>query len=142
MTTVDTAPPEVAVYFTGALLPEGSTIFVQGPDGQPIDTGAVRVDGAQLSVPLRGARPAGTYTVFWEINAADGHRETGAFEFAAARDAGVGHSGPLRWLAPLGTAALLVGLALAVLFLWRSVNRAGQAQQAASRTTRTTTKRR
>jgi methionine-rich copper-binding protein CopC len=133
LTTLDTAPPEVSVFFSGVILPEGSSLVVTGPDGQPIDAGNMRVDGAAMVVGLRGERPAGVYTVFWQINAADGHQDVGAFEFSAARATGGGQGGANRWIAPLTTVALLAGFAAAVYFIWRSVNRAGRPNPAPAR---------
>lgn len=133
LTTVDTAPPEVAVYFSSAILPDGSSIVVTGPDGAELRTGATRVEGASMRVSLPRARPAGTYTVFWQINAADGHQDVGAFEFSAARSTGVGAHGIWRWLAPLSTVALLALLAGAGFFIWRSFTRSGQQRPAPAR---------
>jgi methionine-rich copper-binding protein CopC len=130
LTTVDTAPEQVSVYFAGALLPDGTSLVVTGPDGQPIDNGDTVVNGASATVSLRHARPAGNYTVFWTINAADGHQDAGAFQFSSSFATGVGHSGSMRWLAPLSTIVLLAGLAVAVFFLWRTVNRSAKSKPA------------
>lgn len=136
MTTVDIAPPEVALFFGGVILAEGSSLTVTGPDGRPIDAGDVRVDGAAMRVSLRRARPAGTYAVFWQIRAADGHEDRGAFAFSAARATGHGSGGALRWVGPFVTAGLLVGLVAAAFVIWRALYRAGPPGGAAPRARR------
>jgi methionine-rich copper-binding protein CopC len=77
---VASPPREVTLYFTQKLEPAFSTITVTGPSGQRVDAGKARVNGSQISVPLKGGG-AGTYHVNWRVLSVDTHTTNGSFTF-------------------------------------------------------------
>jgi methionine-rich copper-binding protein CopC len=77
---VASPPREVTLYFTQKLEPAFSTITVTGPSGQRVDAGRTRVNGSQISVPLKGDG-AGTYHVNWRVLSVDTHTTNGSFTF-------------------------------------------------------------
>jgi methionine-rich copper-binding protein CopC len=78
--SVATAPREVTLWFTQKLEPAFSTITVTNSAGQRVDTGKTRVNGNQMSVPLRPGG-TGTYHVTWRVLSVDTHRTDGSFSF-------------------------------------------------------------
>ena len=77
---VAAAPHEVTLWFTQKLEPAFSSITVTDPAGKRVDTGKARVDGSQMSVPLR-AGGSGTYHVKWHVLSVDSHTSEGNFTF-------------------------------------------------------------
>jgi methionine-rich copper-binding protein CopC len=81
--TIDASPPEVRVWFDGAIEPVFSTIRVEDSGGQRVDRDDAHVDGSDATLlavtvpPL----PAGAYQVVWSVVARDGHRTEGRFPF-------------------------------------------------------------
>jgi copper resistance protein C len=78
--TVRAAPSEVTVSLTQKLEPAFSTITVRNAAGQRVDTGATRVSGNLMRVPLKPIGP-GTYRVNWRVLSVDTHRTQGSFTF-------------------------------------------------------------
>jgi copper resistance protein C len=77
---VATAPHEVTLWFTQKLEPAFSSITVTDSAGKRVDTGKARVDGSQMSIPLR-AGGNGTYHVKWHVLSVDSHTTEGNFTF-------------------------------------------------------------
>jgi methionine-rich copper-binding protein CopC len=81
--TVSAGPSLVRIWFDSDLEPVFSAIHVQDQRGNNVDKGDGRVDAAdptllEASVPLLAS---GTYRVFWDVVARDGHRTSGNFSF-------------------------------------------------------------
>lgn len=81
--TVSGSPSNVRIWFDGDLEPVFSTIAVQDKGGKKIDKGNGRVNPSnstllEVSLP---PLPAGTYRVFWNVVARDGHRTMGDYTF-------------------------------------------------------------
>lgn len=84
--TVETAPGEVVLTFSGDLADVGARITVEGPDGDATD-GEPTVQGTTMQVPLAADLPAGEYAVTWRATSSDGHPISGRFSFTAAEGA-------------------------------------------------------
>lgn len=77
---VATPPREVTLWFTQKLEPRFSSITVTNAAGERVDTGKTRVNGGQMSVPIR-AGGSGTYRVNWRVLSVDAHATEGNFTF-------------------------------------------------------------
>lgn len=78
--TVASPPREVTLWFTQKLEPAFSRITVTNAAGTRVDTGKTRVNGSQMSVPIR-AGGSGTYRVNWHVLSVDAHTTEGNFTF-------------------------------------------------------------
>ena len=78
--TVQSTPPELALWFTQKLEPAFSTVTVTDGSGQRVDTGKPNISGNEMRVPLR-AGGSGTYHVSWEVLSVDTHKTQGSFTF-------------------------------------------------------------
>ena len=81
--TLNTAPENVELWFSGKVSDEWSKIEVTDAQGKRVDNKQVRrgSEGAKhLSVGLQSI-PAGTYNVRWNVVAGDGHRVKGSASF-------------------------------------------------------------
>jgi methionine-rich copper-binding protein CopC len=81
--SVPQSPPEVRVWFDGAIEPVFSTLRVEDANGHQVDRGDAHVDAhddtlLEVSVP---SLPAGAYRAVWSVVARDGHRTEGRFPF-------------------------------------------------------------
>jgi methionine-rich copper-binding protein CopC len=82
--TIAGSPASVRIWFDGDLEPIFSTITVKDAGGKKVDKGNGRVNpsnAALLEVGLP-TLAAGTYHVFWNVVARDGHRTIGDYTFA------------------------------------------------------------
>jgi copper resistance protein C len=79
---VRTALSQVSLRFDEAV-GEPAFLTVTGPDGR-VDDGRTQVDGALVSVKLRGDAPQGRYTVAYRVISDDGHPAEGRFEYQLA----------------------------------------------------------
>ena len=92
--TVDTAPTTVTVQFDGEILEDGSTVMVNGPDGQRVDNGDGHMDLNNLDrntvvCTLKLNLPPGVYTVDYTGAPSDGHEPNqGSYTFTIAGEAG------------------------------------------------------
>lgn len=83
---VTTAPDHLQVWFSQAPTIPVSSLTLEGPNGR-VTTGkaaAGQSDGKpdrSLIAPVTGPLTAGKYTVTWKTSGADGHIQTGTFEF-------------------------------------------------------------
>lgn len=75
------SPPRVSATFSEAMQPEFAAMTVVGPDGGQWGDGTPTVEGAVISVGVRGGAPAGTYTVNYRATSADGHVVTGSWSY-------------------------------------------------------------
>lgn len=76
--TVEAAPAQVIVLFSGEVSESGSTLTVTGPDGLPADAGdggldLDSLDRNRLIVTLLPNLPTGLYTVTYSATPVDGH---------------------------------------------------------------------
>ena len=81
--TLSVSPERVRIWFDSALEPVFSSIMVHTAAGTMVDKRDSRVNSAdpkllEVSVPRL---PPGTYRVFWNVVARDGHRTTGDYTF-------------------------------------------------------------
>jgi methionine-rich copper-binding protein CopC len=88
--TLDAAPPQVELEFSGEIQELGTEVVVTSEDGSTVSDGAVRVDGSTVAQPLTADLPAGSYTVDWRATSADGHPLSDSFSFTVAGDATTG----------------------------------------------------
>jgi len=81
---VTTAPKEIRISFSEAVIPKFSGIELKDQAGRVIATAPARTDPndkTRLVLPLREPLPPGTYSVDWHAVAADTHRVQGHFSF-------------------------------------------------------------
>jgi copper resistance protein C len=84
---IKAAPPQIKLWFTGALEQAYSRVEVLDAAGKRMDLGDSAVDGAnrallRVSVP---ALPPGTYRVVWRVVSVDSHVTEGQFSFTVVR---------------------------------------------------------
>lgn len=81
---VTTAPEELRLTFSGAVLPRFTTLTVTGPGGAQLHAGTVAADPDDKAVvvaPLHGAGAAGAYKVDWTAASSDMHKMKGSYSF-------------------------------------------------------------
>jgi copper resistance protein C len=80
--TVQSAPREVAIFFSERTQAAGGTILVEDADGLRVDENDSRIDanGRVVRVTLKPLSP-GTYNVKWGVQSVDKHRSEGSFIF-------------------------------------------------------------
>ncbi|WP_104524729.1 copper resistance CopC/CopD family protein [Blastococcus atacamensis] len=144
---LDAAPGAVTLRFSeGVSLGAGYARVLDG-DQQRVDAGAAEVEGAVLTIPLRGNLPDGGYLVTYRVISADSHPVAGAFSFAVGdaellatggeaaqddTDPVVGALLPVaRWLGFAGL-ALAVGLPVLAATCWPAGWAAPRLRRAAS----------
>lgn len=84
--TVGTAPGEVVINFTEALLPRFSSLEVVNSAGARVDRGGAHLapgDHRRFVVDLPRL-PRGTYTVIWRATSVDTHQTHGSYRFTVA----------------------------------------------------------
>lgn len=85
--TVEAAPAQVIVLFSGEVSESGSTLTVTGPDGLPADAGdggldLDSLDRNRMVVTLLPGLAAGPYTVNYSATPTDGHEPAvGSYAF-------------------------------------------------------------
>jgi copper transport protein len=129
---VATAPARVTLQFSEGVSLGAGYARVLAADGARVDSGGATVDGATLTVPLRGDLPEGGYLVTYRVVSADSHPISGAYSFAVGNgelvpagsagkdttDPGVAAALPVfRWLS-FGGLALAVGVPVLALVCW------------------------
>ena len=80
--TVPSPPSEVYTEFSEAIV-AGSYIEVTDPCGRSVNSGSTQVAATSMTQAI-SADAAGTYTVFWQANGADGHPIQGDFTFTSS----------------------------------------------------------
>lgn len=86
--TLEQAPEELVLTFSGEIAQVGAQVLVTGPDGEPVGDGEPRVAGTELTQALAADLPAGAYQVTWRVTSQDGHPISGTFGFEATAGAG------------------------------------------------------
>jgi methionine-rich copper-binding protein CopC len=84
--TIQAAPPDVALTFTQGIEPDFSRIDVQDAAGISVDAGTAHTvagDNKVFAVPVKKLAP-GTYTVTWHVTSVDTHKTQGKFRFTVA----------------------------------------------------------
>jgi copper resistance protein C len=79
--TLDAAPSDVELEFSGQIQELGTEVLVTGDDGTTVSEGPAQVDGTTVVQPLTADLPAGGYTVDWRATSADGHPLSDRFTF-------------------------------------------------------------
>jgi methionine-rich copper-binding protein CopC len=76
-------PPEVRIWFDGALEPAFCTLRVQDMSGRQVDKGDGHVDDSDPTLIEVSLLPlsSGTYKVIWSVFSRDGHRTQGDYTF-------------------------------------------------------------
>ncbi|WP_324276691.1 copper resistance CopC family protein [Blastococcus brunescens] len=82
--TLETAPEQVTLEFSGSPQELGTRVLVTAPDGRPVSDGPVELRDTTVSQALAADLPAGTYTVEWRVTSADGHPLSGTSTFDLA----------------------------------------------------------
>ena len=77
-----TAPVEVTLEFDDDVRASVGGVRVFGPDGERVDAGPTRVDGATAARALDNGLASGTYLVAYLVLSADDHPVQGAFVFS------------------------------------------------------------
>jgi copper transport protein len=129
---LDTAPGAVTLQFSEGVSLGAGYARVLGADGTRVDTGAPAVDGATLTIPLRGDLDDGGYLVTYRVVSADSHPISGAYSFVVGQgelvpagtagkdttDPGVAAALPVfRWVGFAGL-ALAVGVPSLAALCW------------------------
>ena len=83
--TLARPPQTLTLTFTGAFDPTEVHVGVRTEAGAPVRTGAPRVDGQLLTVPITTG-PPGTYLIGYHLRRADGRELTGVSRFALGPD--------------------------------------------------------
>ncbi|SJZ77971.1 hypothetical protein SAMN02745673_01421 [Marinactinospora thermotolerans DSM 45154] len=76
-----TSPETVRLSFSDGLLEVGAAVTVLDGDSRPAQTGEIRIDGAELTLPLPVELRDGGYAVRWRVVSADGHPVSGSLTF-------------------------------------------------------------
>jgi copper resistance protein C len=79
---LQTAPREVAIFFSERIQAARSSIIVEDANGSRVDNGDSSVDanGRVMRVSLKSLA-AGTYNVTWRAQSADTHNSEGRYSF-------------------------------------------------------------
>jgi copper resistance protein C len=82
---VRTPPPDVRLWFTGAVEPAYSRVQVVDGAGKRMETADAEIDASHrmLRVPLPPLAP-GRYKVVWRVLSIDGHLAEGTLDFSVA----------------------------------------------------------
>ena len=75
------APSEVRLEFTEAVELGAGYARVLAPGGERVDAGGAAVDGAVVTIPLRGGLPDASYVVTYRVVSEDSHPISGAYAF-------------------------------------------------------------
>ncbi len=75
-------PGAVTLAFSREVDPSVAKVLVIGPDGKNVTSGALIVEGTNVTSRLRGGLDRGTYTVHFRVDAANGDLEGGAYQFS------------------------------------------------------------
>ena len=86
---VDEAPEALTMQFTEpvSLRPDG--VRVLDAKGERVDAGDASASGSDVTVPLDGTVPDGTYVVAWRAVSADGHPIRGSYTFSVGEETAV-----------------------------------------------------
>ncbi len=82
--TVQTAPREIALWFTETLEPAFSAVEVRDGDGAKVDQGRAQTSANVMRIGLKPLLP-GTYNVHWRASTVDTHTTEGSFSFHVAQ---------------------------------------------------------
>lgn len=79
--TVSASPSQIRLTFTEGLEAAFSSVEVDGPSGRKISTGAPRISGKNMVIPVTKRLAPGAYHVKWHATAVDTHKTQGDFMF-------------------------------------------------------------
>lgn len=148
--TLARAPTAVVLRFDEPVGRKFGAVIVTGPDGERVQSGALRVQGVRAVQALRPLQAAGLYHVAWRVVSADGHpvsgtlafrlREGAAFPAAAPKAtpgpgaaAGQDPASGRRWVWAVAAAAATLAVTLGVGLTFVARSRARMADQARER---------
>lgn len=138
------APTEVVLTFSESVRKVPDRIRVIGPDGERVDQGDARFDGAVVTIPVRQTDAQGTYLVSYRVISADSHPVAGGFTYSVGAPSATPPSDAaeeqaensvvatgtkvVRYIGYAGL-VLLVGPVLVISLLWPSrLSRSGPAR--------------
>jgi methionine-rich copper-binding protein CopC len=78
--TAQTAPHEVALFYTQNLEAAFSTVEVTDASGARVDQGKPQISGSTMRIGLKPIGP-GSYRVRWHVLSVDTHTTEGSFTF-------------------------------------------------------------
>ncbi|MHA6797801.1 copper resistance CopC family protein [Bounagaea algeriensis] len=81
-------PDEARLVYDQPVREGYNTVNVTGPNGDHWAGGEVRVQGNQVTIPLRELGPAGDYAVSYRVLSNDGHPVTGKITFRLTQEQG------------------------------------------------------
>ena len=79
---VSQQPGAVTLAFSREVDPSVAKVVVVGPNGENVTSGALLVEGTNVTSYLRDDLDRGTYTVHYRVDGKDGEPEGGAYQFA------------------------------------------------------------
>ncbi len=79
---VSEAPGAVTLAFSRDVDASVAKLIVVGPDGKNVTSGALIVEGTNVTSYLQDGLPKGTYTVHYRVDGKNGEPEGGAYQFS------------------------------------------------------------
>ncbi|SOC57241.1 copper resistance CopC family protein [Ornithinimicrobium cerasi] len=83
--TLDDAPDEVVLTFSGRISELGAQVVLEDATGASLVEGGPLVDGEEVEQDLADLA-AGAYTVLWRVTSEDGHPISGQLSFTVTED--------------------------------------------------------
>lgn len=80
--SLDAAPTEVVLEFSGEILDTGSLVRVTNANGDSVTRGELVLNGRTVTQPLTADLPTGQYQIVWRVVSEDGHPITDKYQFA------------------------------------------------------------
>lgn len=78
--SISEIPTAIVLEFNEDIQDIGNEVVVLDPEGTPVASGEMVVDGPVVTQPI-GVGAAGAYTVTWRVVSADGHPISGEFSY-------------------------------------------------------------
>lgn len=101
--TLQEAPTQVRLTFSGEVLEMGAAVVVADSDGGSWEADEPLVEGKEVTVPLEDGMPNGDYEINWRVTSSDGHPISGAIPFTVDTPAEESESAPADQAPATGT---------------------------------------
>ena len=82
--TIDAAPAEVVLTFSGNILPQTAIMAITDAAGTDYRQGDPKVSETSVTVGLKPGLPGGAYEIRWAVTSEDGHPISGIIPFTIA----------------------------------------------------------
>ncbi|WP_424937634.1 MULTISPECIES: copper resistance CopC family protein [Bacteria] len=82
--TIDAAPAEVVLTFSGNILPQTAIMAITDAAGTDYRQGEPKVSETSVTVGLKPGLPGGAYEIRWAVTSEDGHPISGIIPFSIA----------------------------------------------------------